>query len=102
MVNINGKEWSKLIPQDIEEMLAEQDREESFFFEFKEDNVAPAKVMEEISAFANTFGGYVFLGVTDNKQITGCAAWNEQRIHNLEYVLDITGSPHMKTQELII
>lgn len=37
--------------------------------------------MEEVSAFSNTFGGYIFLGVTDQKQIEGCAEWNEQRIY---------------------
>lgn len=37
--------------------------------------------MEEISAFSNTFGGYIFLGVSNNKQIEGCVEWNEQRIH---------------------
>lgn len=36
------------------------DQEESFFFEFKEDDVETKKLSEEISAFANTYGGYIF------------------------------------------
>lgn len=81
MVNINGKEWAELEPIDIHALLSEQDFEESFYFEFKDDRVAAKKIVEEISAFANTFGGYIFLGVSDNKQIEGCTSWTEQRIH---------------------
>ena len=59
MVNINGKEWSALEPADIQAVIDEQDFDESFYFEFKDDKVAPKKLMEEVSAFANTFGGYI-------------------------------------------
>lgn len=81
MVNINGKEWNKLSASDIQSMILDQDFDESFYFELKEDRVSNGKLMEEVSAFANTFGGYIFLGVTDQKQIQGCKEWNEQRIH---------------------
>ena len=81
MLNINGKECDALEPADIEAMLSEQDLDESFYFEFKDDKVDTKKIMEEVSAFANTFGGYIFLGVTNAKIIEGCSAWNEQRIH---------------------
>lgn len=81
MVNINGKEWNSLNASDIQEVVAEQDFDESFYFEFKDDRVTTKKLIEEISAFANTFGGYIFIGVSDDKQIEGCTTWNEQRIH---------------------
>ena len=81
LVNINGKEWGKLEPSDIEALMAEQDFEESFYFEFKDDRTPPKKIAKEISAFANTFGGYIFIGITDDKRIEGCTDWNEQRIH---------------------
>ena len=70
-----------LTPADIQSAISEIDFDESFYFELKDDRVSPKKMMEEISAFSNTFGGYIFLGVSDNKQIEGCVEWNEQRIH---------------------
>ena len=79
MLNINGREWNDLTVEDIEKAVSDED--ESFFFEFKEDRVEAKKLTEEISAFANTFGGYILLGVSDEKVITGCIKWNEQRIH---------------------
>ncbi len=81
MVNINGIEWLKLKPSDVQAVISEQDFDESFYFEFKDDRVLNKKLQEEVSAFANTFGGYIFLGVSDDKQIEGCTTWNEQRIH---------------------
>ena len=81
MVNINGKEWNSLGSVDIQAVIAEQDFDESFYFEFKDDRVTTKKLTEEISAFANTYGGYIFIGVSDDKKIEGCTAWNEQRIH---------------------
>ena len=81
MININGKEWNKLAASDIQAVISGQDFDESFYFELKDDKVSNKKLMEEVSAFSNTFGGYIFLGVTDQKQIEGCTEWNEQRIH---------------------
>ena len=81
MVNINGKEWTKLEAADIVEALSEIDATESFYYEFKTDDVSNKKLIAEISAFTNTFGGYIFLGVSDDKQIKGCVQWNEQKIH---------------------
>ena len=79
MIGINNKNWDELQFSDIEELLAEID--ENFFFEFKSDDVNPQKLIKEISAFANTYGGYILLGVDDDKTISGCDSWNEQRIH---------------------
>lgn len=80
MININDKQWDKLRLRDVE-VLLEQDDDETFFFEYKNDDVSPKKIVEEISAFANTYGGYILLGIDDNKNISGCTKWNEQRIH---------------------
>lgn len=81
MVNINSKPWEELQFKDIQDYLSDPDSNENCFFEYKIDKVEPAKLVKEISAFANTYGGYIFLGVDDNKNIVGCTAWNEQRIH---------------------
>lgn len=80
MININDKQWNKLRLTDIQKLL-EQDDDETFFFEYKNDDVTPKKVIEEISAFANTYGGYILLGIDDDKNISGCTKWTEQRIH---------------------
>lgn len=80
MININDKNWEKLRINDIYKFLKD-DNDETFFYEFKNDDVKPAKLIEEISAFCNTYGGYIFLGVDDDKNISGCTKWNEQRIH---------------------
>lgn len=71
MVNINNKPWDKLRFHDIEKFLSEAD-DENFFFEFKSDDEEPKKLIKEISAFANTYGGYILLGVNDDKTIGGC------------------------------
>lgn len=81
MINIANKEWKELTIADIENAI--QTEEESFYFEFKDDRVETRKMAEEISALANTYGGYIFLGISDEKEICGCKSWNEQRIHSM-------------------
>lgn len=81
MININSKPWEELQVKDVQDYLSDPDSNENCFFEYKIDKVEPAKLVKEISAFANTYGGYIFLGVDDNKNIIGCTVWNEQRIH---------------------
>lgn len=79
MISINNREWNELTVTDVEKAVASE--EESFYFEFKDDRVESRKLAEEISALANTYGGYLFLGVSDKKEIDGCKKWNEQSIH---------------------
>lgn len=83
MLQINGKDWNELNSNDIRDSL--NNIEESFYFEFKEDDVKNGKLVEEISAFANTYGGYIFMGVSDDREIVGCPNWNEERITNILY-----------------
>ncbi len=82
MVNINNHLWNELTFEDIERQISLGD-EENFFFEYKDDRVSSEKLMKEISAFANTYGGYIFLGVSDDKKIIGCQDWNEERINSV-------------------
>lgn len=82
MININNKDWNDLTLEDIKEFLNNNDNE-NFFFEYKADGVSNKKIIEEISAFANTYGGYIFIGIEDDKSISGCKTWNEQRIHTV-------------------
>ena len=80
MIEINEKRWNKLRASDIQAFLLRSEGE-NFFFEFKSDRESPRKLMKEVSAFANTFGGYIFLGVEDDRTVSGCREWTEQRIH---------------------
>lgn len=83
MILINDKEFSKLRFSDVEKFLENLDVEESFFIELKEDSVSTRSLAKEICAFANTFGGYILLGVKDDKKIIGCESWNEEKINNV-------------------
>lgn len=80
MININNKSWDRLRISDIHKLLSSAD-DETFFFEFKSDDETPAKLAKEVSAFSNTYGGYILLGVNNDKTIGGCIKWTEQRIH---------------------
>ena len=101
MIGINGKDWYDLKGEDVKAFLASPDAEETFFFEFKEDRVDPKKITEEVSALANTFGGYIFFGVTDAHAIEGCAAWNEQRI-TITIHHTITPTPSFDIKKFVI
>lgn len=83
MILINNKEFSKLKYSDAEAFLNNTDLDESFFVEFKNDDVTTKGLAKEICAFSNTFGGYIFLGVEDDKSITGCVKWTEEKINNV-------------------
>ena len=81
MIGINGKSWHDLTATDVKCFVDDTDQKESFFFEFKTDDVRPNKVIREITAFANTYGGYIFIGLTDTKDIYGCSQWTEERLN---------------------
>ena len=99
MININNKPWEKLRVSDIEKFL-NSSTDENFFYEFKSDNEDPPKLIKEISAFANTYGGYIFLGVNDDKTIGGCTKWTEQRIHTTIHD-SITPTPNFDVKKFI-
>lgn len=82
MILINNKDFSKLRFSDVEKFLREYDEDESFFVELKNNDISTKDLIKEICAFSNTFGGYIFLGVEDNKTITGCDDWTEEKINN--------------------
>jgi ATP-dependent DNA helicase RecG len=57
---------------------------ENSFVEFKDEAAANEKLAQEITALANHRGGYLLLGVTDEKEIVGISRPdNEERIMNL-------------------
>lgn len=84
MININNKYWDNLRINDIKKFLVSIDDDERYFIEFKEENIRNSQLTKEISAFANSFGGYLFLGVDDNKNIVGCSnKWSELKINTI-------------------
>ncbi len=57
---------------------------ENSFVEFKDDRITNRNLAEEVIAFSNHKGGYLFLGVSDAKEIVGLTrADNEERIMNI-------------------
>lgn len=94
MININNKIWDKLRLKDIEKYLDTIDDDETFFIEFKEENIRNTQLTKEISAFANSFGGYILLGVNDSKKIVGCSnRWTELKINTI-ICNGISPTPH--------
>ena len=94
MININNKIWDKLRLKDIEKYLDTIDDDETFFIEFKEENIRNTQLTKAISAFANSFGGYILLGVNDSKKIVGCSnIWTELKINTI-ICNGISPTPH--------
>ena len=100
MININGKQWGQISKKDIETLLASDD-DENFFFEYKNDDVSTKKFIKEVSAFANTYGGYIIIGIDDDKKISGCTKWDEQKIHTAIHD-SITPIPNFDVKKIII
>ena len=59
MLNINNTVWSKVTADDVKKQIDKIEVNENIFFEFKSAGESNAKMMKEISAFSNTFGGYI-------------------------------------------
>lgn len=100
MINIYNTVWDAISETDISCFLNSYS-EENIYFEFKSDDVKNDKLAKEISAFANTYGGYVFLGIGDDKSINGCEKWNEQRIHTVIYD-SISPAPAVDVKSFVI
>lgn len=57
---------------------------ENSYVEFKEDTVDNKKIAREIIGLSNHKGGYIFLGVDDNKNLVGITRNdNEERVMNI-------------------
>lgn len=105
MIGINGKTWDELKTDDIKAVLSNTGEDsifdESVFFEWKSDAVSNVKLINEICAFANTFGGYLFLGINDDRTIGHCSNWNEQKIHTTVHD-SITPMPYIDVKRFEI
>ena len=106
MIGINGKSWDEVKSSDIKSILERISGEdsifdESIFFEWKADKESSSKLAKEICAFSNTFGGYVFLGINDDRTIGGCEQWTEQRIHTTVFD-SITPTPQIDVKRFVV
>jgi len=55
----------------VNELLEIINNGENFYIEFKEEQIKSKDLGEEIVAFANSEGGTILIGVSDNKEIVG-------------------------------
>ena len=82
MIRINNTNWEDLTFSDVEDFLKKVEIE-SVYFDNKQDEASNDKIIKEICAFANTFGGYIFIGVKNDNTIVGCKHWDEERVQNI-------------------
>ncbi len=68
-------EVSSMTRQDLKNLIATG---ESSFLEFKHRVSSPEKIAREIAAFANTKGGTILIGVSDNGDLTGVESYMEE------------------------
>ncbi len=66
---------STMSRQDLKNLIATG---ESSFLEFKHKVASPEKIAREIAAFANTNGGTILIGVSDNGEMVGTESYMEE------------------------
>ncbi|MBO6536833.1 MAG: ATP-binding protein [Balneolaceae bacterium] len=66
---------STMSRQDLKNLVATG---ESSFLEFKHKVASPEKIAREIAAFANTTGGTILIGVSDNGELVGTESYMEE------------------------
>lgn len=81
------------------QLLEKIDQGESSTVEFKRKTVNPVKIAKEIAAFANTKGGYLFIGVEDNGKIKGVHS-EKSEISLLETACHFHISPPIENLEI--
>ncbi len=68
-------EISSMTKTDLKNLIATG---ESSFLEFKHKVASPEKIAKEMSAFANTKGGKILIGVSDNGDMIGTESFYEE------------------------
>ena len=66
---------STMTRKDLKNLIATG---ESSFLEFKHKVASPEKIAREIAAFANTNGGTILIGVSDNGELVGTESYMEE------------------------
>ncbi len=85
-------EVSDMSKQDLKNLIATG---ESSFLEFKQKVASPEKIAREIAAFANTDGGKLLVGISDQGDIIGVESYMEEEFWITQAVDDVcTPSPN--------
>ncbi len=79
-------EVSDMTKQDLKNLIATG---ESFFLEFKQKIASPEKIAREIAAFANTDGGKLLIGISDQGDIIGVESYMEEEFWITQAVDDV-------------
>jgi len=69
MFNLFEKRINEVSLEELEELKARQIAE-GFFIEYKSDFQEPLKIARSIASFANTYGGWYFVGIVANERNT--------------------------------
>src|SRR5690606_41515727 len=67
----------------LQEVIHIASKGEGLYAEFKKKATHPEKIVREVIALANTEGGYLFIGVDDNRTVSG-----QRYIEEEVYVMD--------------
>ena len=84
-------------PEDVDRILG---AEEGHFIDLKAREIAPAKLSQSVSAFANTAGGEIFIGVAEQRTPDGkYTAWrgfpDQEAANAIIAVLEGMGAPRL-------
>lgn len=95
-------QWSGIVMKwrEVKDMIAAG---ESTTMEFKRKFTSPPKFAKEVSAFANTKGGIILIGVDDDKKIAGVKSEKEeiaQVIHACSFYIDPPIEPIIEIVEV--
>ncbi len=78
------KHVSELDYSDIEDLVNVRQEKEGYSLDYKlgfnnDDNLAGKDLAKDVSSFANSYGGYIIIGVDDNRQIKGVESIKQRK-----------------------
>lgn len=89
---------SSMKPADLKHLIQ---RGEGLYLEFKKRTPTPEKIAREMAALANTRGGKILVGVSDDGKITGITSFFEEEYLLTKAAEQICRPPLVITMELV-